>query len=168
MKKYLKLSAFVLSVVMLLSSVSISAFAADETKREKLLTGEFSYFFYKDYKSVFYYSDDYFKASGKEKNEHLRTVSFDLTATAFGNKDGLKSANTRDFLKKIGFYTNDIAVEQIEEEPTTDSIGTIISHKKTEYGNVIAVAVRGANYLSEWANNLRACLKSCKIFQKVI
>ena len=97
---------------------------------------------------VYYYSDDYFKETGKTYNEHLMTMSYNLAISTFEVQN---SAYSSKLLTDIGF--KDIKTEDINKKPTTDTIGTIIAHKKVNGYNLVAVAVRGANYDSEWANN---------------
>ena len=113
-------------------------------------TGKFTYkpAFSDVTKEVYYYSDDYFKETGKTYNEHLMTMSYNLAISTFEVQN---STYSNKLLTDIGF--KDIKTEDINKKPTIDTIGTIIAHKKVNGYNLVAVAVRGANYDSEWANN---------------
>lgn len=106
-------------------------------------------------KEKYYYSDDYFKNSGKEKNEHLRTMSMCLalsSITAIDKED--KAENVKNLLEDIGFI--DTVVYDINEETSIDTIGTAIAHKKIDNKEVIAISVRGGQYVREWASNMIA------------
>ena len=154
MKNILRITSLLLGAVITLSSFSFTAFA-EENIRAEVLTGEFTYNFFEGKNtSTYFYSDDYFASSSKDKNEHLRTMSLDLSLSAIGNDRNVKADNALSLLKKIGFDTNNAAVDDYYKAPTMDSIGTIISHKKTQHGDIIAVGIRGSDYLSEWSNNV--------------
>ena len=104
---------------------------------------------------VYYYSDNYFQNSGKEENEHLRTMSLCLALSTITAVDKENQAeNVENLLEDIGFY--DISVEDIEEETSKDTIGTAIAHKKIKEKEMIVVSIRGANYEVEWASNFLA------------
>ena len=101
----------------------------------------------------YFYSDDYFGASGKNTDPHLRTMSLDLALSAFGSDYGRPfSENTVNLLRGIGF--TDLAVKETDETPAEDTVGSVIAHKKTRYGEVTAVTVRGSAYGYEWLNSI--------------
>ena len=50
----------------------------------------------------------------------------------------------------------DISAEELTSTPTRDSVGTAIAHKTVDSGELVAVAIRGDNYESEWCSNLTA------------
>ncbi|MFK4568159.1 VWA domain-containing protein [Enterococcus sp. UD-01] len=114
-----------------------------------------------DASAVYYYKDNYFKKSAYEYNEQLATMSLSLALSAFGSTDvgsdyQNKSNNAKNLLKEIGFTdvkTND----WFTKKPEKDSVGAIAGKKKiTENGKeytLIALAVRGGGYESEWASN---------------
>jgi len=104
---------------------------------------------------VYYYSDDYFQNSGKEENEHLRTMSLCLALSAITASDKVdKAENVKKLLDDIGFC--DISIEDITEETSKDTIGTAIAHKKMKEKEMIVVSIRGAKYEVEWASNFWA------------
>ena len=41
----------------------------------------------------------------------------------------------------------------INEKPTLDTVGTAIANKKDGNNNIVAIAIRGEKYDSEWGNN---------------
>ena len=97
---------------------------------------------------VYYYSDNYFKESGKIDNEHLLAMSYNLALSTFEIR-GCSYSKT--LLKDIGFK-NFIAYD-MKEKPTLDTVGMVIATKKVGKNNIIAVAIRGEKYDSEWGNN---------------
>ncbi len=114
------------------------------------ISGEFGYYMSGGYGSSterFFYSDAYFGASGRAENEHLRTMSLVLAIMA-SHKERAAS-----LFAQTGFSERDLSAEDMDGEPTRDTIGSVISHKSTIYGEVIAVAIRGSNYRKEWADN---------------
>ena len=159
MRPLKKLIALALSTAITVTLVPFSAFADDSTA-EELLSGRFNYApsLESEYtEDIFYYSDKYFEASAKDTNEHLRTVSFILACTSFNAfKSDSKAQNAIDFLSSVGFDKDSFAVADMEETPTEDSIGTVIGHKTTDDGELIAVAIRGGRYGGEWAGNFKA------------
>ena len=117
---------------------------------ETVQTGKFSYMpaYEEETKEVYYYSDEYFKKSGKIDNEHLLAMSFNLAISTFEIRGYSFSSS---LLKDIGF--KDFKAYEMEEKPSVNTIGTVIAHKKVDGKNLIAVAVRGEKYDSEWGNN---------------
>lgn len=117
---------------------------------ETVKTGKFSYMpaFSNEKKETYYYSDDYFKNSGKIDNEHLLAMSYNLSLSTFEIRG---CSYSESLLKDIGF--KDFKAYDMEEVPTLDTIGMVIAHKKVDGKNLIAVAVRGEKYDSEWGNN---------------
>lgn len=142
MKKSKIIIAFVLLFVMLLIPIT--------TKAETVQTGKFNYMpAYEDMaEETYYYSDDYFKQSGKEDNEHLLAMSMNLAVSTFEIRNYTYS---RALLEDIGF--EDIKAEDMEEKPTLDTIGTVMAHKEIDGKNLLVVAIRGEKYDSEWGNN---------------
>ena len=138
MKKTLILSLFFL----LLLPVIVNA--------ETVQTGKFKFLpaFEQPKEEVYYYSDDYFTKSGKIDDEHLLAMSYNLSISTFEVR-GYSYSST--LLTDIGF--KDVQAYDMEEKPTIDTIGVVIAHKEIDGKNVIAVAVRGEKYDSEWGNN---------------
>ena len=156
----MKLSARILSFV---TAAAAAVFAmplcafAEEEEQDRLYHGTYLYLPNFERESIpeeYYYSDAFFAASGREKNDHLRTASFALVSTGFCSADReTMSSNAVDYLRKIGFSTEDIAIADMEEEPQANTLGSVISHKSTSHGEVIAVCTRGARYSKEWIGN---------------
>ncbi len=153
MKAIKRLAALSLSAVTALTGCGKNGDKSSPTDGSSLISGTFTYLSGEEQQATFYYSDDYFAKSGKEPDEHLRTASLDLTVSVFGSTTGSDYDNARALLSAFGFSSEDFVSEDMDTAPTPDTIGTAISHKSTPSGEVIAVAVRGANYESEWANN---------------
>ncbi len=113
----------------------------------------------KSYNAVAYYEDDYFSKDGSIYNPSLSTCSMSLSMSAFNGEnisDGYldRDINASNFLKNYGFnkiYVND----GYKNKPTASSVGIIIGQKKIENKTLIAVAIRGKNYETEWANNVK-------------
>ena len=139
MKKIVYLLFFIIII-----SLSKSVYGAS------VQTGKFSYMpaFADKAEEVYYYSDDYFDKSGKEYNEHLLTMSLNLALSTFEIRN---ATYVTKLYNDIGF--KDISVEDMLEKPTLDTIGTAIAHKKVGNSNILAVAIRGEKYYSEWGNN---------------
>jgi len=115
----------------------------------------------KDFEERFYYDDSYFERPSQEYNPILSTMSLCLALSAFASSDekdyANKSKNAKELLTKIGFR-NFKQNDKYEKKPTTDSIGAVIANKKliTKNGTsytLIALAIRGGGYESEWAGN---------------
>ena len=140
MKKY----SILITIIIFVFFIPITVNAAS------VKTGTFKYMpaFEDEAEERYYYSDDYFKQSGKIYNEHLLSMSYNLAISTFEVRNYTYS---RDLLNEIGF--KDIEAIEMEEKPTIDTIGTVIAHKEIDGHNVIAVAIRGEKYDSEWGNN---------------
>ena len=100
---------------------------------------------------TYYYSDGYFQDSSIGENSHLASMSMALAFSTFENGG---SSYVRDLFGKIGY--GDIAVGDMDDTPTRDTIGTAIAHKNVNGQEIVAVAIRGSRYYSEWAANLTA------------
>ncbi|MBR4554929.1 MAG: hypothetical protein IKO27_04975 [Ruminococcus sp.] len=119
-----------------------------------LTTGTLEFYFRAERRLQYYYSDEYFSVSATEMNEHLRTMSLDLSFVSFVSSDTSGASGARALFEEIGFSAGDMQVDQLDIRPGKDTIGSVICHKKTPYGEVVAVSVRGAAYGEEWANSL--------------
>lgn len=114
-----------------------------------------------DGSAVYYYKNDYFKKDAYQYNEQLATMSLSLALSAFGSSDvgtdyQNKSNNAKNLLAETGFSqikTN----TWFTKKPETDSIGVIAGQKQLKAGGksytLIALAIRGGGYESEWASN---------------
>ena len=117
---------------------------------ESVQTGKFKYMpaFENKTEEVYYYSDDYFKESGKKDNNHLLAMSYNLALSTFEIRG---YSYSKALLEEIGF--KDFQAYDMKEKPTLDTVGMVIAHKKVNDKNLIAVAIRGEKYDSEWGNN---------------
>ena len=114
-----------------------------------------------DGSAVYYYKNDYFKKDAYQYDEQLATMSLSLALSAFGSSDvgtdyQNKSNNAKNLLSEIGFSkikTN----TWFTKKPEADSIGVIAGQKQLKAGGksytLIALAIRGGGYESEWASN---------------
>lgn len=131
MKKYLIL------LILLFIPVTVNA---------ETITGKFTYMpaFESPTETDFYYQDNYFNKSSKVENNNLLAMSFDLAISTF-------EINNTTYISKL---YEDIGFKKIKTEGINDdTIGTAIATKKIGKYNVIAVAIRGGQYKTEWTNN---------------
>ena len=128
----------------------IILFVPNVVNAETVKTGKFKYMpaFEEETEEIYYYSDNYVKESGKVNNEHLLTMSYNLALSTFEIRG---STYTSQLYKDIGF--KNIQADDMNEETSLNTIGTVIAHKKIDNSNVIAVAIRGEKYDCEWGNN---------------
>ena len=89
---------------------------------ESIQTGKFKYMpaFEDETEEVYYYSDNYFKESGKIDNEHLLAMSYNLALSTFEIR-GCSYSKT--LLEEIGF--EDFQAFDMEKKPTLDTIGMV-------------------------------------------
>ena len=113
-----------------------------------------------DYQAKYYYQDDYFIDDARAYNPSLATMSLSLAMSAFASNEApyeKKSKNVRKLLAETGF-TNIKNNDPYEAKPLRDSIGVAIGNKRIredgEEYTLLAVAVRGQGYETEWAGNL--------------
>lgn len=124
---------------------------------------------YHDYHESMYYSDDFFydDACGEKQldgfNINLAVASLGLALSAFGSNDGgtddysNKYKNVQALLTDLK-YENFAHNDWFEKKPQSDSIGVAVASKRNfmvdeEEYTLIAAAVRGGGYESEWAGN---------------
>lgn len=142
---------------------------------QTLLSGQFDYGVTvedckgkRDASTQFYYTDDYFKQSsyitqrqGLSYNSSLATMSLNLELSAWGSPTQanylFKSNNVKDLLNKLDFKEFE-ANDDFKFKPTKDSIGTVLANKKLKVDRedytLLALAIRGGGYESEWASNV--------------
>ncbi|AIQ50636.1 hypothetical protein R70331_03180 [Paenibacillus sp. FSL R7-0331] len=115
----------------------------------------------RDYSATYYYDDSYFYNSSYIYNEHLATMSLNLELSAWASADAgdsyeNKSNNAYNLLTDIGF-TDFESNDWFKVKPTKDSIGAVAARKTIkddgEDYTLVALAVRGGGYESEWASN---------------
>ncbi|MDD5923216.1 MAG: dockerin type I domain-containing protein [Clostridia bacterium] len=107
-----------------------------------------------------HYDDRYFMADSSVYSNDLAKLSLRMSLSAFNcaADDGSyenKSRNIVDFMNKCKFeniYVN----EDFKKKPTQDSIGVCLATRKIGDTTLIAVAIRGGGYESEWAGNFNA------------
>ena len=113
---------------------------------------------------VYTYTDDYFKKSGRDFNEHLATLSFALATASVSSTrepftdDGYqnKNRNAVAFMEDTGFseisYNHDYTIK-----PTKDTMGVACAKKQIiENGKpytLLVILPRSAGYEAEWGNN---------------
>lgn len=105
------------------------------------------------------YSDDYFSEPSPGDHPKLRAVSYALALAGYENQaDGYpadpSSPNPKlyDLLNQLGF--SDYQSWDISSEEDGHSMGTTIAHKTLPSGQeLIVVAPRNYNYLTEWLSN---------------
>lgn len=146
-----KILCVVITVIVIAGSFSVAA-SADQSSA---MMGKFNIPSFSDVgeEETYFFSDDYFTAPSTTQNNHLVTMSLALAITAmnYGGESQLKTLyNTTGFI--------DISTTDLDIKPTRDTIGTAIAHKKIGDSELVAVAVRGGNYESEWAANVTSGL----------
>ena len=105
------------------------------------------------------YSDDYFSEPSPGDHPKLRAVSYALALAGYENQaDGYpvdpSSPNPKlyDLLNQLGF--SDYQSWDVSSEKDGHSMGTTIAHKTLPSGQeLIVVAPRNYNYLTEWLSN---------------
>lgn len=105
------------------------------------------------------YSDDYFSEPSPGDHPKLRAVSYALALAGYENQaDGYpadpSSPNPKlyDLLNQLGF--SDYQSWDISSEEDGHSMGTTIAHKTLPSGQeLVVVAPRNYNYLTEWLSN---------------
>lgn len=154
MRMFKKALALFLSTVMLMS-VCIAAPVSINAESATLIKGTFTIDTFDGYdpgELDYYYSDRYFRASGKETDPHLRTMSAALVFTSQGTSKTPDKTFGK-ILRNIGF--TDIRTYDMDHT-AMDSMGVILARKRINGKDVIAVALRGDEYELEMAANLIA------------
>ena len=112
--------------------------------------------------NTIYYSDDYFRHSSTEYDEHLATLSCIMTnfSVPLDNPSSLDSdwylkqpERLYGFFGSIGFKdfeTNDDYVSRSR----FDSIGVGCANRQVDDYTVIGVGIRSGGYFREWSNNV--------------
>ena len=111
----------------------------------------------KDSELDYVYSDAYFAGDAHVYDPSLSTMSLALEMSSWSSLDEInwvdKSANARDLLADVGFV--DYAQNEFwNDVPTVESIGVVAAHKDLPDATLIALAVRGGGYFSEWGSNV--------------
>ena len=136
----------------------------------KVVSAEFQmtslFFSGSESRSIFYYTDDYFKNNASVYNEHLSTMSLSLAFSGVASHMEQyidKHSNIKDVLSKIGFE-NITPNDDFLHKPEKTTMGSIYANKHMylkdnsgtvrEY-NTFVIAMRSAGYEEEWASNLQ-------------
>lgn len=112
-----------------------------------------------DSTSTIEYSDDFFTVSSPGDHPELRALSYALALAGYENKaDGYPSTETTpnpkltNFLNQMGF--SDYESWDLSSEEDGHSMGTTIANKTLANGqDLIVVAPRNYNYMTEWLSN---------------
>jgi hypothetical protein len=126
----------------------------------------------RDKTSSIYYSDELFSQTADNYNQQLATATMGLAMAAFRRPNvddptavspADQAKNILDLYEKLGFGTVDLHYPTPAKTDTGYTIGYTIAMKKTTVKNpdtgnpetkyILAVAVRGANYETEWGSN---------------
>ena len=156
MKTNKKLIIIISLIIGILSiCISTEVFATEEN----LLKGTFEWvqpFENEGVEQTYFYSDNYFiNTSGKDQNEHLRTMSYVFclaNVPAIDKED--RTENMTNLLEEIGFNQNNQIEYYDVDNYDYDTIGTTIANKKIGDDTVILVVLRGDKYGAEWSSNL--------------
>ena len=143
-----------LLLALILTAAFIPAVYAAEPE-DALIKGTFTMTTFDGFdpgEQTYYYSDSYFTASGKESNEHLRTMSAALVFPVRGSSD-TPAETFGAILSEIGFQ--DITTYDLEHT-SLDTMGMILAHKSVHGKEVVAVVLRGDKYEHEMAANMIA------------
>ena len=139
-------------LALILTTAFVPAVYAAETG-DALMKGTFTMTTFDGFdpgEQTFYYSDSYFTSSGKESNEHLRTMSAALVFPLRGSSD-TPSETFGAILNDIGF--RDITAYDLDHT-SLDTIGMILAHKFVHEKEVVALVLRGDKYEHEMAANM--------------
>jgi uncharacterized repeat protein (TIGR02543 family) len=117
----------------------------------------------RDYQGTYYYDDNYFTKDSTTYNKSLASMSLCLAISAFGSNNGGDVDYTNKFQNAKNLLCDELGFEKFErndwftKKPTSESIGVVAAQKKIKDEDdtytLIAVAVRGGGYESEWASN---------------
>ena len=137
--------------------------ADDITNKAKAGTFTYASGEEKDYQGTYYYDDNYFTKESTTYNNSLASMSLCLAISAFGSNDGGNTDYSNKFKNVKALLCDELGFEKFEKndwftkKPTSESIGVVAAQKKimdeNEPYTLIAVAVRGGGYESEWASN---------------
>ena len=154
MRMYRKALALLIAMIIVLSAfiaVPVTAYA----DTAPIIKGTFTLITFDHYDAgelEYYYSDRYFRSSGKDVDPHLRTMSAALVFTSQGTSE-VPDETYGKILRNIGFAD----IETYDMDHTAmDTMGVVIAHKPVGGKDVVAVALRGDEYEVEMAANLIA------------
>ena len=107
----------------------------------------------------FVYDETEFVNDSYTYSHSIAKTSLRLAMSAFADTDSGYSKqyqNAYEFMKTMG-YDSVLWNDEYTKKPTTDSIGVIAGNKKvtnnSESYTILAIAIRGGNYESEWGGN---------------
>ena len=160
--------------------VSVDAGPISVALQNEKITGEYPYYAFVedaenpwgsvwealDATDSYEYSDDYFAVESPGTHSALRTMSYALAlagfenaADGYPNESGMANPKMRKLLSELGFDDYQYWDEASEEDG--HSMGTSIAHKSItvdtidgmESKELIVVAPRNYNYMTEWLSN---------------
>lgn len=102
----------------------------------------------------FPYRDDLFAASADTYSHTLAQASLGLALSAFRSKalkQDEQDVTVRAYLEGAGFSA--LASQDYDKIPTADTVSTVIGSKKLDGFTLVAVAICGGGYGSEWLSN---------------
>ncbi len=167
MKRFRKLLAVLLASAMLfcLAAAGVEAAATGPYSTKTFQSTKRYTFMHKsasgderDYKSVIYYTDDYFTLdpTASAPNISLLSASYAMAFASMNSNERKSYAdgdrNLKNLLKKIG-YKNYRSNAGFRNKPTSNSIGVGAACRKVKGATVIAVGIRGGGYEVEMAGN---------------
>ena len=168
-----KLAALLLCLILTAGMMAVAA-SAENAAPDPDATGYRGTYYYRPgageyfelYDNVDYYvyTDDYFKKSSREFDEHLATMSMCLAEASVSSTrepftpEGYarKSRDAVALLDDLGF--SDIEInEAYTLKPTKDSMGAACARKRITVGSdeytLLVILPRSAGYEAEWGNN---------------
>ena len=127
----------------------------------------------RDYTATFIFDEAYFFQSANEYNPSLATMSLLFQLSSWGSNDvndyRYKMRNAENLMADLGFvgFEHNFldSDNDIPGKPSKDSIGAVAAHRvvsaddeltgDTREYTLIALAIRGGGYESEWASNFK-------------
>lgn len=151
-----RLISVCLSLLLVLGLVPSTALAVDYAKDQDRDTTYIALNASGTYQVQYFYDDDYFRASAYDYNPSLSTMSLIMALAA---TDVSSDPDYQGGSKNIEQLFSDVGMEHIKanewygQKPSTDSIALTCGSKKIDDFTLVAIAVRGGGYGSEWSSN---------------
>ena len=164
-QKVKKITAFLLSIVVLAGALATSMTISAANEDADIKKGEFIFAPHTypdgDLSDIYYYTDSVFSGSAFDYNEHLATMSMIMAAASISSQDAdadyaVKSRNLSYLFREwdfTGFSVNDYYTQR----PGEQTMGVGIAYKVIGEGDdaytLLAIVPRSAGYQREWAGN---------------
>lgn len=164
-QKVKKITAFLLSIVVLAGALATSMTISAANEDSDIKKGEFIFAPHTypdgDLSDIYYYTDSVFSGSAFDYNEHLATMSMIMAAASISSQDAdadyaVKSRNLSYLFREwdfTGFSVNDYYTQR----PGEQTMGVGIAYKVIGEGDdaytLLAIVPRSAGYQREWAGN---------------